>query len=266
VTDAIRIRPGTAADAAVAADLAERTRGEYAAYSPVFWRPAPGGREAHEPFLARLLVGDTHRAFVAELNGEVVGVVLAHTRMAPPPFRRDGIPTWSVDDLHVRSSSLLGPVGAILVEHVVAAATAAEARRVVAVGAVRDRLRREMLERTGFAVAAHWWVKALGPDPPLAFRPFYTKAVVTAPPPVYAPGGRVTFVHGGLDAGEVSDLTAWATLQASVLAVVPASVGDEALRDELAANGYHAASEWYVLDVPTRGHATRSRSHMTPSA
>src|SRR5688500_10834629 len=41
------------------ADLLEDRRRHYETWSPIFWRPAPGARAAHEPFLAALVASDT---------------------------------------------------------------------------------------------------------------------------------------------------------------------------------------------------------------
>lgn len=252
VTTGATIRPATGSDAVFAAVLGERRREQYAAFSPVFWRPAPDGRRHHELYLSDCLEGDRFSGFTAVADtGEPLGFALADTAGVPPPFRDDEATAWFVDDLTVTDDALWPTVGRQLTETAVAAARAAGARGVITVGAARDLARRAALESIGFGVAAHWWVKEVDasfahPSTPL---PAAVETIVGPAPPVYAPGGEVALALAPPGPDEIAPFTAWAAGRRAVLAIVPAFAGDSALRDALAAQGYEPASEWYSIDL-----------------
>lgn len=249
----ITIRRARAEDAATTADLAEEKRAEYAAYSPIFWRPAHDARVRHLPFLSACFAAeDAYAAFAAEEDGAIAGVILANRHGAPPPFRSEPIPTWFVDDFYVADPDRWLSAGAALLAAVAEAARAAGAARVVVVGAARDLPKRGFLLGAGYALAAVWWVRPLEaistdePAPDLA----EIEALLAPAPPVYDPGGPVALA---VDLGSATNPAAqlacfegWAAAQGAALAIVPAHVADAPLAEALATQGYAIASEWYA--------------------
>lgn len=232
-----------AADAHAAADLAEAKRTEYAAYSPVFWRPAEDARDRHLPFLAHCIESERFLALAAEQSGAVVGIALTSLSGAPPPFHADPEPTWFLDDFFVAGGAW-AEVGGPLLERI-----AAEAKRLVVVAAHADRAKCALLEALGFACAASWWVLPVEPapgEPP----PLDGIDAVTGPaPPVYDPGGPTalaTRVEPGDAAGLVATFTRWSAASGAVLAIVAARSADAELADALATTGFSRASDWYV--------------------
>jgi hypothetical protein len=238
------VRRALAADAEAAADLAEAKRAEYAAYSPVFWRPAAGARERHRPFLAHCIENDRFLALAAEDAGELAGLVLAGKHGAPPPFHADAEPTWFVDDFLVAGGDWDG-AGALLLERVAGEAGGA---RLVVVTAHADRPKCAFLEARGFACAASWWVLPVDAEPGDPVLPDGAEAVTGPAPPVYDPGG-LTALALRLDPRHVADFVAWTVASDAVLAIVAARESDTSLAAALAAAGFARASAWYVRGI-----------------
>ncbi len=247
----VALRQAHPDDAECAADFAEVKRAEYARYSPIFWRPAEGAREKHLPFLRHCMANDDYAASVAERGGEEVGVILANRRGAPPPFHADPEPTWFVDDFFVAQPDLWPTMGAALLARIADEAQAHGAARVIVVTAQRDEPKRSFLRSMGYTLAATWWVHPLTPtDQPIP-APTDIQAIIAPAPSVYDPGGLVALARslGAQPATRVEQFDAWAAASQAVLAVIAARAGDAELAEVLAAQGYTAASEWYVRTV-----------------
>jgi hypothetical protein len=230
----VLVEPATSGDAAPAAALAELKRAEYEAYSPVFWRVAAAATTRHEPFLRSCLGSDDFTSFSAREDGRLVGIVVAHHRVGPPPLTTDE--AWLVDDFFVareRWDEVGGPLLA-----------AFEAQPLVVLAARRDEPKRSFLQARGYARAASWWVLPVEPSgattEPRGFR-----AVTGAAPPVYDPGGP-TALALALDAEHLAAYTAWAAGEGAVLAIVPARVEERGLEAALEAAGYEPASDWFA--------------------
>jgi hypothetical protein len=136
-------------DADAIADLMETKRQEYGGYAPVFWKPAPDGRDVHLPFL-RSQIGDRETdTFVAE---------------APAGSGRplDGFAiarSGGIDDYAVASPDLWPTVGADLLHAATLAQASRGARRMVVVCGARDVPKRTMLAAEGFTLVEEWWVR-----------------------------------------------------------------------------------------------------------
>jgi hypothetical protein len=235
------VRRALAADAEPAADLAEEKRAEYAAYSPVFWRPAAGARGRHRPFLAHCIENDRFLALAAEEDGAFAGLVLAGRHGAPPPFHADAEPTWFVDDFLVAGGDW-DRAGAALLEQV---AEEADGARLVVVTAHADRSKCAFLEAHGFACAASWWVLPVEAVPGEPVLPDGAEAVTGPAPPVYDPGGP-TALALKLEPEHVTGFVDWTSASGAVLAIVAARESDHGLASALAAAGFARASAWYV--------------------
>lgn len=239
-------------DADRAADLAAAKRVEYARYSPIFWRPAKGAREKHLAFLRHCITSEDYVSSVAERGGEVVGVIMANHRNAPPPFHLDSEPTWFVDDFFVAQPEMWPSAGVGLLAHIADKARAHGAVRVIVVTAQRDEPKRSFLRGVGYSLAATWWVHSLtlsdAPIPPQED----VHALVAPAPPVYDPGGPVALalsLGAQPAARRIATFDAWAAASQAVLAIVPARVDDAPLAEALAEQGYTVASEWYAREV-----------------
>lgn len=235
-------------DADIAADFAATKRAEYEEYSPVFWRRAADDREKHQPFLRQCIESDDYSAFAAERGDEIVGVILANRRGAPPPFHADREPTWFVDDFYVAEPGLWESVGRALLDAAAAEAGASGAERLIVVGAQRDLPKRSFLLTAQCALAAAWWVHPVEPTnapPPDLSR---IQAVVGPAPPVYDPGGLTALATslGDTPATAVALFDQWAAASNAVVAIIPARVSDIALEEVLETQDYVVASEWFI--------------------
>lgn len=245
------VRVGRPDDADIAADFAAEKRAEYEEYSPVFWRRAADGREKHQPFLRQCIGSNDYAAFTAERGNAIGGVILGNRRGAPPPFHTDSEPTWFVDDFYVARPELWETVGKALLDRLTEEASSNGAERLVAVGAHRDTPKRSFLLDAGWAVAAAWWVHPVEPTHAPLPRLTSVQALVGPAPPVYEPGGPTALALslGEVPATAVSLFGRWAAASNAVLAIVPARSSDRALADELEAQRYTVASEWFILPL-----------------
>jgi len=214
----------------------EARRSRYAAYSPVFWRPAAGARELHVAFLAAMVAADGVDAFRTE-NGLVIA-------------QRRGNECF-VDDFAVAGDERWPVEGRDLLLAAWGRQSAGGATTARVVTARLDEPKVALLLDVGLVVGEEWWVKPL--TPPTAGdtshlpieRPGLT-AVKTAAPPVYDPGGPVMLVREVAGPDQLPALEATALEHGAVLAIVPAGPGDRALTAALAAAAYEVASQFYV--------------------
>ncbi len=227
-------------DFAWAATLMARRRQEYAAYSPVFWRPAHGVEAHHARFLGAAAAEEGAVAVRTD-RGFAIGQVRGGALL--------------VDDFTVEAPDLWPTEGRQLLEECAAAARRhGLALRVVT--ARRDVPKRTLLQRSGLVAVARWWVKELAPIGPAAawgpVRVADVDALLVPAPPVYDPGGPVCLL-GDLDPELAPAASEEAAALGAVLAVVQRDRSpDEAPAEEpqLAAAGFHNPSAFYESRTP----------------
>jgi hypothetical protein len=219
-----------------AAELLDRRRREYEAYSPVFWRPAQGITAAHAAFL-RTTAARPDAVALRTDGGFAVSI--AHEGRC------------FVDDFAVEEPQLWATEGRDLLLATWAAARSDEQATLRVVTAHRDEPKRDLLLGLGLAVAARWWVKELAPtSTPSAWGPVTLEGVpglVMPAPPVYDPGGPVCLL------GDVASEQAGAVAEAAAaLGAVLAIVQREAVTSSVPAEdpaleeaGFHNPSEFY---------------------
>jgi GNAT superfamily N-acetyltransferase len=241
------IEAATPDDASQAAELAAIKREEYEKYSPVFWRVAPDAQVIHEPFLAKCIADeDLFTSFAARDAGRLLGIAITAHKIFPPPFSTDLELSWLTDDFFVHDAEAWPTVGTRLLRETEGAAREGGASRLVVLTARRDRPKRQMLEGAGYARGASWWVHPLTPsdeEPPTLHT---TEAVVGPAPPVYAPGGPTSLTLSLINPSEVATCDKWAAASGAILGIVPVRADAVEVEDALVAEGYEAASDWYV--------------------
>ena len=111
------IRPARASDAARLAALNDRLMAEHRAYGPLF-EVRPGSEAMVAAYLRRVLRTRTHRAWIAEADGEAVGYLWAMVQERPPIYvaRRIGC----VLDLYVAKGWRRSGIGRAMVGMAVA--------------------------------------------------------------------------------------------------------------------------------------------------
>jgi hypothetical protein len=231
----------TPEDAAWAAGVMHARRQEYAAYSPVFWRPAADPVPGHTGFLARQIAADDVVALRTD-RGFVVGQI-----------RGSG---GGIDDFAVTEPELWATHGRALLDAAMGQMHARGAAEVQVVTAQKDLPKSAMLRDAGLALVNQWWVKALaaGAD---SLEPGRRSGdgfsgILGAAPPVYDPGGPVFLVQSLEDSASVDAVEAAAAEWGAVLAVIPAAPGG-ARPGELSAAGFEVASDWYLSRSPAVG-------------
>jgi len=156
----ITVRDATAADLDYIVELAATKRAQYAAYQPVFWRPADNARDKHRLFFGAILSREGVWLLVAESEGRRVGFAYASLVPAPPVYDPGGKVCF-IDDYAVDRPELWESAGRALAE--------AAFERAKPLGAVlgnivvspRDTDKRSLIEAMGFSVAAEWHVRTL---------------------------------------------------------------------------------------------------------
>lgn len=221
-------------DAAWAAGLLEAQRGEYARYSPVFWRPAEDARALHEMFLRRQIASAatvalrTRDGFIICERRPHEGFVDDFTLTQPRRWDNDG------------AVLLLAAAGRL-------AADGIDTFRVVIAHA--DEAKARLLRDLSLGLAEQWWVHELLPPGPPAppgrvAGPGFS-GLLTQAPPVYAPGGPVFLADQPTEPAAIKAIMDGATERGAVLAVIPAAP-DGALAAELRRRGWTVASDWYT--------------------
>jgi hypothetical protein len=262
----VTVRTASDDDLDAIAALTAAHRRCLAAWSPTWWRVAPGADEVHRLWLGYLVGAADRRVLVAadQASGVVVGCVVVN----PQPGQ------WFVDDLAV-ADDRWADAGAALVE-------AVDERPALTCLATLDDVRTAALRSAGLAAVSSYWVgpavpgapsPATGgadglPDPPLhtfvglvdpgapdtlvVGEPDGGIAVgsrsVTAPP-IYGPGGTVCLVDrvAGADADArarlVAAVGAAAAARGDTLVAVVAGAGDGELEAVLTGAGYERTVE-----------------------
>ncbi len=232
----------TAADCEWAAELMQRRREVYAAYSPVFWRPAKDAVAPHARFLQRQLARD-----------DVTGLRTGHGFVIGELRRQEGF----IDDFAVDDGRRWAGHGHDLLLAGWERMRAGGASSLRVVSARLDLPKNALLESAGLGPAEQWWVKPLFP----AGRTERTGTVsghgfsghLGPAPPVYDPGGPVLLVHRIEPGVALAAMEREAAGWGAVLAVVPESPSGPRAA-ELTAGGYEVASVWFT-GVPQVGQA-----------
>jgi hypothetical protein len=273
----VTVRPATDDDLDAIAALTAAHRRALAAWSPVWWRVAPGADEVHRMWLGYLVGAPDRRVLVAAeaASGEVVGCVVVN----PQPGQ------WFVDDVAVAGDDRWADAGAALV-------AAVDERPALTCLATLDGARAAGLAGAGLAGVSSYWVGATvpGESPALAGwgdgradavedPPPHTFVGLTDPaaadtlvltdadggivvgsrpvtaPPVYGPGGTVCLVDRvvGADTGArarlVTAVRAVAAARGDTLVAVVVGADDADLTHVLAVAGFERTVEVYAWPV-----------------
>jgi hypothetical protein len=153
----VTIRTATTGDLEAILELADTRRREYAAYQPVFWRPAPDAVDRQRPHLRSLLDDETLITLVAVTGGGLAGYAVGRLVPAPPVYDPGG-PTCLVDDYAVADAADWPTTGVDLLRAVWQAAEQRGAAQIVVVTAHLDEPKRAALETSGLTMASEWWV------------------------------------------------------------------------------------------------------------
>lgn len=220
------------------AAVMEQRRREYAAYSPVFWRPAKDAVNLHAQFLRGLIHAETTIALRTDQ-----GFVICQRR------GEEGF----VDDFAVQQPGSWKTDGAALL---LAVAKRLRARghpavlRVVTAHA--DQPKADLLASLSLRLIEQWWVRKLQPQGDHAVPSHITgpsfSGVLDFAPPVYDPGGPVFQAEHVDSDTQISVLEHEAAVLGAVLAIIPAAPGTRRAR-ELQQQGWEVAPDWY-LGVP----------------
>jgi hypothetical protein len=223
------------ADASWAAELMEQRRQVYAAYSPVFWRPARDAAGPHAAYLSKLIGSENYLSLRSD-HGFMIG--------------RIGPARTSFDDFAVGEPSRWSTDGAALV--LAAAARLAEAGRdgsMLIVTAHADAAKVSMLRRLSLSLVQQWWVHEVHPagqsiEHGQVHGPGFTGTLGNAPG-VYDPGGPVLQVDQAHDDVELAAIEREAASAGAVLVVLP-TAPDAGRVGELQSRGWTIASDWYL--------------------
>jgi hypothetical protein len=232
-------------DADWAAGLMTDRRVEYAAYSPVFWRPRPDIEPAHARFLGTQ-ISDPSVIAVRSDDGFAIA-----TRTGDQYY---------VDDFAVLDGRWQD-AGAELLSAVWRRAEAFGVHELRVVTARLDQPKVALLTALGFGLSQQWWVKPLAlqsaephADGDLVGEGY--RVIRTVAPPVYDPGGAVGFIQHFANAVSLHDAERAAANNGLVLLIAPLDSADPngGTLDEC---GFTVASQFYVgaalaaRDTPT---------------
>lgn len=221
-------------DLAWVAELMERRRQLYEAYSPVFWKPARGVTTMHAGFLATKL--------------ESEGTVALRTEAGFIVAERRGVEAF-VDDFAVEHDELWLTEGLALLLAAWEALEAGGAEAARVVSAAGDRRKVQMLTNASLRLDQQWWVKpvvpfATAPDPGRVDLAGVSGLLGPAPP-VYDPGGLVLLVDQVQVETDAEVVEQTAARAGAVLVVVPLSPG-AVLEAQLGQRHWTVASQWYT--------------------
>lgn len=232
---AVTVRELTADDAPWVAELMEQRRQVYAAYSPVFWRPAVGVIDLHTRFLRRQIASPANVALRTE-HGFIIG-----QRRAAEGF---------VDDFAIGPDGSWDADGTELLLQTwqrLSSGAGFEALRVVTAHA--DEEKSALLRGLSLRLAEQWWVRELpaaGPlRPPARVAGTGFSGILGPAPPVYDPGGPVLLVDALADEAELPAVEREATEMGALLLIIPVPV-DSPRAAELPGLGWTVASDWYL--------------------
>jgi hypothetical protein len=221
-------------DADWAAGLMADRRAEYAAYSPVFWRPRPNVEPEH----ARFLASQISDPLVIALRGDDGFAIAARTA-----------DQYYVDDFAVVDGRWQD-IGAELLSEVWRQAEAFGAHELRVVTARLDQPKVAMLTALGLRLWQQWWVKPLA-RPPAKQRAAAAlvgdgySVIRTVAPPVYDPGGPVGIVQHFADGVSLREAERVAADDGLVLLIAPLDTADPN-SETLNQCGFTVASQFYV--------------------
>jgi GNAT superfamily N-acetyltransferase len=150
------VRPAVAADVEAMTAMASAGRNQYAAYQPVFWRPASNAEQIHRPYLAQLVDDQGVITLVSEESGTLRGFLIATVGEAPPVYDPGGR-TCMIDDFVV-TPDRWATTGVHLLRSAIEHATKRGAVQAIVVTAHLDQPKREALRACGLSIASEWWV------------------------------------------------------------------------------------------------------------
>jgi hypothetical protein len=165
-----QIRTAAEADVEHIASLADWMRRQYAAYEPVFWRPADDAVARHREFITGLLADDDAIVLVSVTSEEpdqpagINGFIIARLVPAPPVYQPGGA-VCLVDDFVVSCADDWRSVGIDLLHAATAAAAERGAVHVVVVGGHHDQPKRNALAASGLHIGTEWWMSGLPLQP-----------------------------------------------------------------------------------------------------
>ncbi len=153
----VRAAGGRDVDRMVALSAAKRR--SYAAFEPVFWRPAADAGERQRAWFIRRVASADVVALVREAQGDggVDGFLIGSLGAAPPVYEPGGL-ACVVDDFCVADEGDWATVGAELLACLRAAARARGAAILVVVSGARDVAKGAALRAAGLHAASEWLV------------------------------------------------------------------------------------------------------------
>ena len=155
------VREATAADVERMVELADDMRRDYEPHAPVFQRPATNAKDAHRPWLSRLVEDPDVGTFVHEdSDGEVDGFAIITIVSAPPVYDPGGRSAL-IDDFAVSAPDKWKTAGAALLDQATAWARESGAVQVVVVSGPQDGPKQAVLEGAGLHVASQWFTAPL---------------------------------------------------------------------------------------------------------
>ena len=163
------LRQATPADVARMVQLSSLKRLQYAAYAPVFWRPAADANEKQQAFFRSLVDDPAWICLVHEAAKKIDGFVVARVVAAPPVYDPGG-KVCMIDDFAVADASLWPSVGRALHADAERIAALQGAVASVTVCGKRDTPKRSLLRSTGAEISSEWYVHPISdsrvPDDP----------------------------------------------------------------------------------------------------
>jgi hypothetical protein len=145
-----------AADVDAMTAMASARRDQYAAYQPVFWRPASNAERIHRPHLAQLIDDRGVITLVSEESATFTGFLIATIGEAPPVYDPGGR-TCMIDDFVV-TPGRWATTGVHLLRSALEYAAGRGAVQAVVVTAHLDQPQQEALRACGLSIASEWWV------------------------------------------------------------------------------------------------------------
>jgi GNAT superfamily N-acetyltransferase len=153
------IRRAAPADLDAVVALCDAKRAQYAAWQPVFHRPATNAAANQRPFLENRL-GEPDSLLLVADEGGVAGFLWAKVVGAPPVYDPGG-PVVMVDDFVVARPDRWATTGRALLEEAMGWGKDRGAVLVNVVCGPRDERKRELLTTLGLSVASEWFVAQL---------------------------------------------------------------------------------------------------------
>jgi hypothetical protein len=141
-------------------ELSSIKRAQYAAYSPIFWRPAAGASDAQRKFFASLVADPSWICLVHDAGGSIDGFVIARVTTAPPVYDPGG-KVCMIDDFVVADPTLWPSVGIGLRDEAERRAAKLGAIISVTVCGERDAAKKSALQKSGSHVASEWYVRPI---------------------------------------------------------------------------------------------------------